>query len=308
MFEKLKLFVEIANVQNISQAADKLYIAQSSASGQLKLLEEQVGSPLFDRVGRGIRLNESGELFLEFATATLKHYQNVLQSIEDRKEREADSLSICAGVYFNVYFLPSILPLFEQHEKNVYIHVITKTSAAVLKDVIQKTYEFGIVGAAEKLNSPLIHTDFSFTLPLWFVCAPQNPLARRAIVTPDDIAGETFILSKEGSNYRQHVEGALHAHGFHFAKYMSNNSMEAIKVMVAKNFGVSILSQYMVKQEIEEKKLVHIPLAGLSIERKFCCVHNIERPLSKVAQKFIALAIEVLNEQEHLRNDFPDGV
>lgn len=301
MFEKMKLFLEIVKEGSISQAAANLYTSQSAVSTQLKILETQVGFPLFDRVGRNIRLNQNGTLFLRFAQETLQNYEAMLQEVQQQTEEESKNLTISAGSYFNVYFLPKILPLFSQRCQQVEVHIITKSSDIILHEIEQKNYEFGIVGTSHPIRKHTLVTDFCYSAPLYFVCSPASSLAQKGSLSSEDLERETFIFTRQGSNYRQYLEHKLSKLKFNFAAYITNDSMEAIRAAVSNNLGVTILPQYVVQKDIEAKKLIHIPLKGVKLTRMFCCIHHAERPLSNIQKLFIEMCKQVLNEEKELR-------
>lgn len=305
MLSKLRLFVEIASVGNVSLAAKRFFTSQSSASTQLKIMEKQIGVPLFDRVGRGIRLNEDGEIFLKFAQEALQQFDEAMRSIQERQKKKAYNFVICAGNYFNIHYLPQILPLFTAEHDDLTIDIVTKFSDEIIEDIEKKVYEFGIVGTSCAIRSPHIQTDFSYTTQLLFVCSPQNPLAEKNSLSPADIKHEVFMCNRPNSNYRLYVQHKLRKHHFRFASEISHTSVDAIKAAVSGNLGVTILPRHAVQRELDAGQLAYIPLENINLTRIFCCIHNTERPLSAEAKHFISLCIEVLNTQENLSNNIP---
>jgi Transcriptional regulator len=306
MLERFKIFLEIANTGNISQAAENLYISQSTASNKLKSMEDEIGVPLFDRVGRKVVLNRHGEVFLKFAKETVQKYEEIKQSFLNTPIRDEADLTVCAGSYFNVHFLPIILPQLFKKYGNMEIHIVRKYSDEVLTKVRKKEYEFGILGTSRPIRSPEICTDFSYVSHLQFVCSPNNPLSQHCCLHAGDLRGETFLFTKKGLEYRQYLESKMTKYKMKFKNNLTIDSLDVIKASVASNLGVTILPQHVVQNELTTGHLVSVPIKGVELIRVISCIHHIEKPLSEMAAKFIELCIEILDKNETLHSLSPE--
>lgn len=305
MIEKLELFVEIANQNSISGAANATHTSQSVVSHVLKTLESQMGILLFDRIGRNICINDNGKRFLEFSTTTLAQYAVLKKSLEREDTRQRRGvLTVSAGNYFNAYYFPMVLPLFMKEHSGVQIETFTQFSDQLIQEVEDNAYEFAIVATSSTLRSPHLQTDFSFEIPLYFICSPNNLLAGAGIFRPADANGQTFIFPARGSNYRDYLEYKFTKHRFHFSGELTIDSPGAVKCAVMEDLGVSILPQHVVQRELDEKKLVHLPIERIKLRQKMVCIHNVDNPPSAIARDFINMTVEVLNRQEKIKNDW----
>lgn len=298
MFSKLKLFIEIAENNSVSRAADNVNSTQSTVSAQLKNMETKLGVQLFDRVGRSVRLNKNGVAFLDFARKTLADFENT-QRIMQERAHDAGTLTVCAGAHFNHYFLPKILLTLKEKKIPLKIKFITKYSDDLLPEMEEMKYEFAILHVSRRQRSHCLTTDFSYDLPINCVCAPDNPLAQKGIITPADFAPETLINIHGGQDMLKYLKHYFKKHKVTFASEMQIDSVEAIKAAVIKNLGVTFLPQHAAQVEVDEGKLIHIEIPWLKLTRKMICVHHIERPLSSAAQEFIKLAIDVLDKENN---------
>lgn len=304
MIEKLELFVEIANQNSISGAANATHTSQSVVSHVLKTLESQMGILLFDRIGRNICINDNGKRFLEFSTTTLAQYAVLKKSLEREGARQRRGvLTVSAGNYFNAYYFPMVLPLFMKEHPGVQIETFTQFSDQLIQGVEDNVHEFAIV-ATHALRSPCLQTDFSFEIPLYFICSPNSPLAGAGIFRPADASRQTFIFPARGSNYRDYLEHKFTKHRFHFSGELTIDSPGAVKYAVMEGLGVSILPQHVVQRELNEKKLVHLPIERIKLRQKMVCIHNVDNPPSAIARDFINMTAQVLNRQEKIKNDW----
>ncbi len=173
--QKMKLVKILAETGNISTTASKLNLSQSTISHHLKNLEAEVGFPLFDRVGKTSVINRDGKRFLTFADQTLREYERTLEDIKDFKSDFEPSLTVCAGNYFHAYYSPKILPLFLTMHPGVQTEMVTKYSDEIIAEMEDDEHEFAIVATSHPLRTSRLVTDFSFDIPLYFVCSQKNP-------------------------------------------------------------------------------------------------------------------------------------
>lgn len=302
MVEELQIFIELARTNNISQTAAAFGIKQPSVSIKLKVIEEQMGASLFDRVGRSIQLNKNGEHFKEFAVYTLAHLEETRRVIQDKDEKMQEVLNVCSGGHFSSSYLPELIGAFE--DKYPFVKTVTKTyhSDEVVTLIEAGKYEFGIAHVSDVIRSQTIHTDFSFDVPVYFVCSSKNPLAKAKSLRPKEIKDSFLIIPPPETTFHEYITGVFKKRGVHFNYQRHVDSLEAIKMMVAGNQGVTMLPQYVVQREIDRGELIHVPLDVVRLTRKLVCIHNISKPISKSAYNFIVMAKELLCCQQQLTN------
>lgn len=297
MVEKLELFIQIANLGSLTQAAEAMHISQSTVSGHLKNLETQMGAPLFERVGRGIQLNSNGKFFLEFAKATLQEFDKMQKNIQGNAANQLQHLTICAGNYFNDYYLSMILPLFAPTHPHVKTEIVSRHPGEAIAAIVQNQYDLGIMATSHPLHSSRIQVDFSYEIPLNFICSPDNALSKRGAVSAGQIRDQVFIFTGKETGYRTYLEREFSKHRYRFSSDSTIDSLDAIKAAVISNLGVSIIPRHIAQRELDENKLVSLPVKDLKLTRSLVGIHNVERQLSKVAREFIDVTIDFLNLQ-----------
>ncbi|MBN2603420.1 MAG: LysR family transcriptional regulator [Candidatus Thermoplasmatota archaeon] len=304
MFDKISLFIEVAKCESISQAAENLYLSQSTASTKLRSLESDLHVSLFDRTNRRIILNKNGRVFLNFAQETMTSYAKTMQTINNNQQLSRSTLSFCAGIYFNIYFLPDLLRRFIKQFGNMNIQITSPSTEEIIASIRHKKYDFGIINAAKDIDHSGFVIDFIYEHPLYFICSPKNSLAGRKNILTEDIHNQTFIFNKKSSNYQAYVSSCLKDMNIKPKMQITIETMEATKKAVINNLGISILPDYIVKKELKDGELNHIHIKdSIPLTRRICCIHNAKRQMSQTSLKFIRTCSEYFHELEASYND-----
>ena len=182
---QIKYFKIVAHTQNISRAAQILYISQSSLSQTIQHLEKELGYPLFDRIGRHIHLNANGEIFLEFVKSLEQDYVSMLTQMEETNEKYQNTVKMdiqCASLYLPqiLTYLKKELPdvLFEVSQRN---HDIpSNVDADIQLYASQELTE-------ENNNELLLEENILLALP------QQHPLLNKKSICLADLEKEEFI-------------------------------------------------------------------------------------------------------------------
>jgi DNA-binding transcriptional LysR family regulator len=297
MLDKLTLFIEIAKCGSISQAAENLYLSQSTASTQLKTLENELHTQLFDRTNRSIILNRNGQIFLDFAQETLASYVKTMKTINQNKQLSELTLSFCAGTNFNIYFLPDILRIFIKQFGNTNIQIASPPTDEITENIRHKKYDFGILSASKDISNSNFAIDFVYKYHLYFICSPKNPLAKRKNILREEINNQTFIFNKKTSNFRKYVLSCLMNMNIEPKKQITIETMEATKKAVINNLGISILPEYMLRKELERGELAYIHIKdSLPLTHKMYCIHNSKQKLSQISLEFISICLEYFHD------------
>jgi DNA-binding transcriptional LysR family regulator len=236
---QLEYFSVIARLQHMSRAADQLGVSQPALSRALSKLEADLAVPLFDRVGRSIRLTRHGELFQ-------RRVARALQEIEDGRAELADMVgperrTVALGFLrtLGITFVPQLVRSFSAANRNVLFSFIQSNSTALEDQLLSG--ELDLILNARPWNKP----DFEWRLvanqELVLIVSPSHPLARRRTVALAELANEPFVSFKEG-RFRQLTEELCHAAGFSPAIRFESDDSSSVPGFVAAGFGVAIVS------------------------------------------------------------------
>jgi len=304
MFEKLSLFIEIAKCSSISKAAENLHLSQSTASTRLKALENELNIQLFDRDNRSIILNRNGQIFLDFSQEIMASYNKTMRIVNQNNQFSKSTLSFCAGINFNTYFLPDILRIFIKQAGNTNIQIASPPTEEIADSIRQKKYDFGITSPSKDIYNPCFAINFIYEHPIYFVCSPKNSLSKRKNILIEEINSQTFFFNKKTSNYRSYVSACLMNMDIVPKTQITIETMEAAKKAVINNLGISILPEYMVKKELISGELVRLNVKNsIPLTHKMYCIHNSKQKLSKISLEFIHICREYFQELEKTHNN-----
>ncbi len=278
----LKTFLAIAETGSFSQAAERLFLTQPAISKRIQALEIELGSQLFDRVGRQTLLTPAGEIFYRRA-------QNIVEQLED-SQREIDNLSgeiagtlhIGTSHHIGLHRLPPVLKRLNQKFPDLRLDINFMDSEAVYREVLGGKLELGIItipySASKDLNSRIVWED-----PLEFVVGKDHLLATQ--VTPHSsinarkLTQYDAILPAKNTYTRQILEDAFKKIHCDIRTTLSTNYLETIKMLVTVGLGWSLLPRSML-----DKGLVALQISNMKLQRNLGIVWHPKRTLSNGAK------------------------
>jgi len=140
----LRYFKVVAELQHFHKAADKLHITQPALSNQIKQLEQELNTKLFERVGRGVKLSESGELVLSSAIKILNEAELLKESVSDIESGQAGTLKIGVLQSINSLYLRSLVAEFDRNNPNISLQIEEMTNYNIEKKVTRGDIDIGL--------------------------------------------------------------------------------------------------------------------------------------------------------------------
>ncbi len=285
---QLEVFAKVVETRSFSRAGEALQITQSTVSEHVRLLEEEVGSRLFDRLGRETLPTRAGELLYGYAQRLLGLRTEALQSLQQFLGQIAGSLAVGASTIPGEYVLPPLIGTFREKYPKVAIALHIGDSRDIAEAVLEGRVELGVVGARPEhraLQAVELMPD-----ELVVVVPPGHAWSGRRTVTVAELSGEPLIVREPGSGSRQALEAALHAAGLGLDRLQvvaEMGSTSAIKQAVKAGVGVSIMSRRAVEEECGHRLLWCARIADLQTVRHFYLVTHGGRSRSPLCQAFL---------------------
>lgn len=251
----IKSFLRAAELQNFTHAADDLGYSQATITMQIKQLEEELGTPLFERFGRNVKLTQHGEIFARRAAVILSEVDSAVAELND-DEIKGD-LTIASADSVCMHILPGIL--MEFRKKCPKVHVSIKTGIDVaLHEMIQKN-EIDLMFMLGEMEhrSEWIHVVDKEEQAI-FVASKCNPLAKSKKTTLRQIAEQPLFLTEKDPNFRIKIDKAAAEQGFEIAPLIDVNHTSVIVDALLADNGVSYLAEFIVKKNLEKGELVKL--------------------------------------------------
>lgn len=286
--EQLRLFVAVARREHVSQAAAELHLTQSAVSSAVQALEGRYGVRLFDRIGRGVKLNAAGRAFLAEAEAVLARAKAAQTALEDLSELRRGRLLIRATPTIANYWLPARLGAFRAAHPGVTLALEIGDTASVTRATAEGEAELGFVGVMPEepsLSAAAVGRD-----RLILLAPAGHGWKDRSRLSADELGAQTWIMREPGSGTRESLEEGLRAAGVApeaLSVALTLPSDEAVLSAVEAGAGVSALSECLVQPALDAGRLARGPL-GLP-ERSFFLLRRRGGYLTRAAEAFIGL-------------------
>jgi len=282
---QLRTFKTVVDVSSFSVAARRLKLSQPSVSYQVKELEETLGLPLLDRLGKKVRLTEAGTLLYGYARRVLDTLGEATVALEEMRGIERGSLRVGASTTVGIYLLPAALGAFKKLHPRLVISLEIGTRDHVQQQVLNNDLDLAVVGPASKDADLAIIPFLSDEL---VVVAPRgHPLANRRRLTLKELSGEPFIMREPTSGSRWSLEKEARKAGAKLAVAMELGSNGAIKHAVESGLGLAVISRYAAALEFSSGGLVELDVRGFPIRRDWNIVHLRRRTLPVSVRAFI---------------------
>jgi LysR family hydrogen peroxide-inducible transcriptional activator len=279
---QLRYFCAVARTGSFTRAAQQERIAQPSLSQQVRKLEEELGSRLFDRLGRTIRLTQLGEAFLPRAEAILRQLSDAKTEIQEMAGTERGKLVIGSIPTIAPYFLPSYLAAFARRFPHIQVSVVEEVTSELLKHLQNGTIDLAVVA----LPLPATHGHWRelFRERLYLVVPRDHRLASLRSVHLQQIESDPFLLLKDGHCFRDNALAVCGRARVQPNVVFESGQFATILAMVAAGTGVSIVPQMAIERR---EGCCFIPLADESAYRRIGIMQLKQRFRSRVHYAFL---------------------
>ncbi len=263
---QLEILQAIAETGSFTACGRKLHVSQSAISRQIALLEEELGEPLFLRVGRQVRMTPAAESLVQLGQRVFQDVRDTVGAITDHTRALRGTLRLVGGMTVCLYVFPPLL----KHMKRVYPELdVRVTVASALRSV--EEIRAGRMDAG-LLTLPVEESDL-VTMPvlreeLLLVTMPTHPLARKRRIAPQDLNGEPFVLFEAGSATRKVIDSFFIAEKIEPTIVMDTENVEIIKAMVKTGLGIGIVPYQAVAREVRAKQFFCARIEGHELVRE----------------------------------------
>ncbi|HEY7004301.1 MAG TPA: LysR family transcriptional regulator [Gaiellaceae bacterium] len=295
LLNQIAAFVETARRQSVSRAADALFISQPALTARLKGLEADLGAQLFVRTPRGMRLTDAGDAFLPYAVRALETLTDGRMQVNALERGGAGRLAIGAAPAVSTYVLPSLLKRFSQGYPRVSVSVRTGHSEEILDLVLREQVMLGLVRA---LQHPGIISTPLYEDRLILVVEPEHHFAARGRIHMKELADEQLVQFDRTSSYHDLTAALFVTAGVSPSGTMELDNIDAAKKMVEQGFGVALLPQTSVADELEAGALAEVEIVdAAAVRRKIVAITRRDAgPPAGHAKAFLATFDEIRDE------------
>ena len=294
-FENLRTFLEVSRLKSFSRAAQKLLRTQPAVSAQIRSLEQEVGSRLFERDGGKVTFTAAGRLFEPFAEYCVERQRHILLAIAEQERAPRGEVAISANEATHLYVLPQVFAQFRRQYPRVVLSAVRAERLRTIENVVNREVDFGVVSLPvqdARLAVEPIHRD-----ELALVAPSGHPLAGRATVRLQETAKYPLLLPAHGRR-REQLDELFRVNEILPRVAMEVESSEMLKRYIAVGLGLGFLPRTNVAEEERSGTLCPLSLDGVRLARDLALIFRRDRQLSRAAQEFLEIAKQPPSRRE----------
>lgn len=280
---QLNILEAVARCGSFSRASTELHLSQPAVSMQIKQLEESLGLPLFEQIGKRIHLTAAGKEVLSYARAITQQLDELEGVLNRLKGLSGGRLRISVATTAN-YFIPTLLGSFSRRYPDVTVSLDITNRETLLRQLSENTVDLVVMGQPPAEAD--VEAEAFMDNPLVVVAPPDHPLAGKKKIPLTRLQDEVFLVRESGSGTRIAMERFFAERGMRLKTGMEVGSNEAIKQSVQAGLGLGLLSRATIEQELVLKRLAVLDIADFPIMRHWYVVHRRGKRLSAAAEAF----------------------
>lgn len=287
--ETLKVFSDLVDLQSFSLAAERNFITQSAVSQQIRALEDKFKRRLLERMRgrREIKLTPAGEVFYRESKNVLLAYDQLNESLRGIVGKIGGTVKVATVYSVGLHEMPAKVGEFMSKFPSAKIDLEYSRTTKVVRDVMNGTVELGVIAFPEPRRGLTVVQMPAHRLVL--ICPPGHKFAKRTQVKTKDLDGMDFVLFERDTPTRKATDRILKDYGVDVKKVAEFDNIETIKRAVQVGFGLAILPQPAVVDELKNGQLAVVRLAEKEWTRPVGILYRSDRNLSLAAKKFVQL-------------------
>ena len=263
---QLEIIRAIADSGSFTAAGEKLHVSQSAISRQILLLEDELGEPVFHRIGRRIRITPAGESLLQLSHRVFQDLHDTVSAISDKRESLKGTMRLVGGMTVCLYAFPALLAEVRRIHPALDVKITVGSAERSIAMLRSGAGDLGLltlpVEANDLVSVPVLEEE------LLLVTYPAHPLAQRKKIVPADLDKQPFVLFETGSITRRLVEEFFTREHINAQIVMETENVEIIKAMVRNGLGISIIPWQAAAADVRNKHLFCSRIAGHALVRQ----------------------------------------
>ena len=283
--KQLRAFCYAAESRSISRAAERMFQSQPSVSLQVRSLEQELGTKLFERHGPRIELTPEGRLLHELAVPLVEGIEGLVDTFAARRGMvEAGELDIAASEVTTLYILPRYMQQFMRDYPQVQLRIHNVTERDSPTQLRSDEVEFAVGSMLEVPPDISFHPIFTYDTVL--ITPPDHPLAKKRKLTLADISATDLVLQPRHLSTWRMIEGVFRQADLPYRVVLEVGGSEVVKKYVELGLGVSIVTSICLTGE---ERLAVRPLGDLFPRRSYGVIQRRGRFLTAAARRFIEM-------------------
>ncbi len=311
MYEELDYVYEVYKVRSFSQAAKNLYVSQPALSSAIKKLETRLGITIFDRSSQPIAITEEGKVYIAAAEKIIAVRKSLASQLSDMSELKTGHITVSGENYISSFIYPKIIIEFMERYSGIDIEMVESNSHDLQNKLLDESVDLLI----DYKFDPTLYDSYPIVDEHVLLCVPKHlPINERlcefaltakdiksgkhlkkncAEVSLSEFSEETFVILKKGNYSHRHSMELCAEAGFTPNVKISPDQLITSYNMSRAGMGISMVPDLFVYSAPESGRCIFYKMADTNSTRKLCLGFKKNRYMSRAAEAFIQIALEV---------------
>ena len=271
----LEYFIAVAETGKFNDAARRCFVSQPTLSGQLRKLEEELGSPLFERTTRQVRLTDFGKEALQFARGAISQIRQLEQKAAALKDPFMGPVSLGAFPTLGPWFIPRISEMLHRQYPKVEFYLSEEKTPVLQEQLLGGVMDAVFLAMPQTLAGvevvPLFSEAFRLAIP------ENHPWHSRKSVGEKDLANQELLLLEDGHCLRDQALDLCHKYGAHEKGYFRATGLETLRQMVRMEMGMTLMPEMAISPH-GEPGIKYLPLRTGDARREIALCYRKTHP------------------------------
>lgn len=295
----LRYFAAVARAGSIRKASEELHVASSAVSRQIQKLEDELGTPLFERLPNGLRLTQAGRIVLRHARATLHEYDIMKGELGDLEGKKTGRVHIACLDSLSIQFLPERVMAFHKQHPAVDFRIVNDSYGNIFRLVADGDADVGMTFDLARPDD--LSRVFSVPMPLMAMVSRDHPLAGKKSVSVQECAQFKLLLQLDNEVMSSTIAIELSALNRIGRTFVATNNQMMLKPLILSGTGIAFFTPLGLLRELRAGDVVAIPITGSSLQSlELGVVVARNRPLTGATQaavEFLGKELQAFHEE-----------
>lgn len=282
--QQLRYILALNEEKNFNRAALKVGITQPTLSHQIKKLEDELGSPLFERLPRTVALTQAGATFMPYVQSALDTLQSGVTLLKQDKALLRGKIKLAFIPTVGPYIMPRVLKELKKAAPEIQLILYEETTSSLLENLKRKKFDMGLLALpiddATLVNKKLVQEPFLLAVPA------HDPLSRKKEITLKDIQDRSLIMLKEGHCFRDQALDFCQRNASNMQVSFEGSSLLSVLNLVASGQGITFIPQMAIPSH-RHKNLKFIPFKEPAPTRQLGLIWRMSTPMTHLERALI---------------------
>ncbi len=295
----LRYFLEVARTGSLSKASERLFVAVSALSRQIAKLEDEIGTPLFERRPRGMVLSEAGRLLAAHARRSLLETERVTEEIRGLTTGGRATLRVASSEGVARDFLPQVFVRFREIYPGAHFQMDVMAPSEATQRVRDGSADIAVCFSLSPENDINVH--YAQRAPIFALVNRDHPLATRKTVSLADLLPYPLAMSGPGVTLRQLFDICCSLEGIFFDPVFVSNYHAALYSFVQQTDAVTLSGYLTVRSRLKPDRLAAVPISNPELHQRTLQVQTMAgRTLPTAVKAFLDLLVEAIHDPTRL--------